>query len=76
MKKILLVTVILGAAIAFTSCSKETEHTCKCDYSGSAIVSYSEATVLAGIDEDAAKSTCTSFNETGTGYTSTCALVD
>ena len=75
MKKELLLTVILGGALAFTSCSKQTDHTCLCTVtSGSQTTK--ETTVFVGIEEDAAETTCTSLNISQVGYTKNCALVN
>jgi len=76
MKKILLFTVILGGSLAFTSCSSDTEHTCKCTISNGT-VTYSETAVYAGVDEDAASTSCMTMVENASaGETWTCGLVD
>jgi len=78
MKKVLLLAVIFGGSLAFTSCSSETDFTCVCTktYTTSGTSPDKNIAVLRGIDEDAASSTCTSLADTGTGFTETCTLVD
>ena len=77
MKKVLLLAVIFGGAVAFTSCSKQTDHTCDCKITNTS-GTYHETTVFVGIEEDAAETTCTSLasNWLTSGQSATCSLVN
>jgi hypothetical protein len=76
MKKLLLLTVIVGGSIAFTSCSKESDFTCVCTTTYSSGTPDVEPNVFRGIDKDAAEKTCTSMNFSNSGTNRTCSLVD
>jgi len=75
MKKILLLAVVFGGTLAFTSCSSQTDHTCLCTTSTGSSTSKS-VQIFEGIDEDAASSTCTSLNYSYSGSSRTCTIVD
>jgi hypothetical protein len=62
MKKMLLFTIILGATVAFTSCSKD-DYTCTCTTTvgGSTSTSTYE---YEGVKKDDAEASCNSLNST------------
>jgi uncharacterized lipoprotein YehR (DUF1307 family) len=69
MKKMLLFTIILGATVAFTSCSKK-DYTCTCT---TTIGGTSSTTTYEyeGVKEDDAQASC---DVLGSGSSTTCSL--